>query len=727
MAAATNVVAPSLLRRAGSDILSLSIEEFRATIFEGHAIPALPDALVVEAMGLYDDFLRTLSSAKYDLQDAVLTLLEELVAVYHEHKAARGTEVEFIPRPKGGLSRHPSQKMASGPNILAVPQRIAISLEDAVKPRPNVRPTLAWHHVAAGVYVAGGNTDHPEQACSRFLNNLLAARPDMPGLISLTVTNESVQFFWSDAAQTCVSEPVLWKGEVETWRHLVSFIGLLHAPRKEECTLHLAKESRKSHFSAPVWIVKDVLNKRYFRVEQVLKAPDMAAGRTNWIAVATQSRMHGEKKFTTCPRTIIKDIWSLVSEEASSELAVLERIHKYGAVPGVCHLHASFAVPDPEIMYDPLETIACPGVEERRKHRLILDGESEDFDNCPSAAKAPMVLYDVLEVIKHLHEYFGVTYRDISLANIMLPTNTGARQFAGSGMTFIGEHLLTKFPGYSTQPMARIIDYDMCHIPGAGADARLTNVGGTLPYIARLVSSGFKLRGGKAPSAMPALEGAALEAYVASHGQEEYDARSAYHDGLHANVGDDDTDNPLPRGSALHSPRHDAESCFWLLVHFLITALPKVYELPDCNLALGHSVCTMLEAHRVGRDTRHSLFSVDWANALHPQLARFAPLLTKLAACVEPIYECYDSETPLNPYHLHEAMQRVILQEVFDILEDEADVELNIDKVRPVGVNAPEPSEEVGPSPPRRGVKRAASEGLSDSRGDPRCRVSLEA
>lgn len=85
MAAAPNFVAPSLLRRAGSEILSLSIEEFRATIFEGHALPqpALPDALVVEAMGLYDDFLRTLASTKYKLQDAVLTLLEELVAVYH--------------------------------------------------------------------------------------------------------------------------------------------------------------------------------------------------------------------------------------------------------------------------------------------------------------------------------------------------------------------------------------------------------------------------------------------------------------------------------------------------------------------------------------------------------------------------------------------------------------------------------------------------------------------
>ncbi|EJD48069.1 hypothetical protein AURDEDRAFT_113292 [Auricularia subglabra TFB-10046 SS5] len=85
------------------------------------------------------------------------------------------------------------------------------------------------------------------------------------------------------------------------------------------------------------------------------------------------------------------------------------------------------------------------------------------------------------------------------------------------------------------------------------------------------------------------------------------------------------------------------------------------------------TIISMLESNRFGSfmDSRIILFDLvpsDWAVVLHPGLQSLGGVLTALAMAVCPLFDLF--EPPPAPYHLHEAMQRVLLQEASRLLEE---------------------------------------------------------
>lgn len=141
----------------------------------------------------------------------------------------------------------------------------------------------------------------------------------------------------------------------------------------------------------------------------------------------------------------------------------------------------------------------------------------------------------------------------------------------------------------------------------------------------------------------------------------------------------------IPEDRAVFSPRHDAESCFWVIAHFLLTALPSGADPVLDDTSTAQRVCNDIELHEVGTilDRREVIFGSSPKNrsgALHPSLRRFGKLLDSLASLVRPIYELCDP--PLSIYHLHEAIQRTLLQEICDTLDACEDVSLNVEMRR---------------------------------------------
>ena len=87
-------------------------------------------------------------------------------------------------------------------------------------------------------------------------------------------------------------------------------------------------------------------------------------------------------------------------------------------------------------------------------------------------------------------------------------------------------------------------------------------------FIARAVSAGYPIWGGEIPP-MPNLTpgSEAHKAYIEIFGEERYESFKM--------DGSTSRDPEIENVKTIHRPRHDAESVYWVLVVFLLSALPK--------------------------------------------------------------------------------------------------------------------------------------------------------
>ncbi|KDQ26393.1 hypothetical protein PLEOSDRAFT_159686 [Pleurotus ostreatus PC15] len=139
-----------------------------------------------------------------------------------------------------------------------------------------------------------------------------------------------------------------------------------------------------------------------------------------------------------------------------------------------------------------------------------------------------------------------------------------------------------------------------------------------------------------------------------------------------------------------HLPRHDAESVFWVIVVFLLRALPLGHRpADDTNVEFLRSAWGYIAGHEIKSapgqspmDSRASLlFHPDaWEQILHQKFARLAPMMEEFIAQVTPEYS-HLTEPPPDDFHLHEAMQRILLKYAVKFLGD-SDILLNTKKRR---------------------------------------------
>ncbi|KZV80017.1 hypothetical protein EXIGLDRAFT_733791 [Exidia glandulosa HHB12029] len=109
----------------------------------------------------------------------------------------------------------------------------------------------------------------------------------------------------------------------------------------------------------------------------------------------------------------------------------------------------------------------------------------------------------------------------------------------------------------------------------------------------------------------------------------------------------------------------------WVVVHFLVTALPAGADPSEDDIA---------NSDQLWRAPVHGIARSGWPPCLHRDLQFFGNVVSELAEVVQPIYAWFKTEFPF--YHLHEAVQRILLNEICQILDRDADVVLDVHRRR---------------------------------------------
>ncbi|EJD52199.1 hypothetical protein AURDEDRAFT_159053 [Auricularia subglabra TFB-10046 SS5] len=518
------------------------------------------------------------------------------------------------------------------------------------------------------------------------LGSLNQARPDLSGCFSLSITRASCRIWWSDAAGLYATPELAWD-DPATVRAVFGYVDRLYNPLMVDPSISLADvrclRSTELHGDPPAWLIRDDRDGVYHSEAVISVGPPWS--RKGWVVRASRYKAPDAKVFVSCSPVVIKDSFPTPDQLDSSESAILAHIHADGVFPGVSLPIARFLVSGRD---GPVQSVDVrgSGVTRRTKCRLILDGTGEDLYRCRSVLQFLMTMYDVVEVLRRLHQTRRVLQRDISLRNVLCATATrGPNSYDPPG--FIRQVLSKAYPAFSKQsfgPMCVLIDYDNASCEPITSEAMRLGVTGTAPFVSCAVSSNFEIQGAAPPGRICALTGNAQECYIQAHGQARYDELSALHDDL--TVPPRNASIPVDR--AIHGPRHDVESCCWLSIHFLTTALPAGANpaLEDkWTLFCAQNVIDTLERHRIGarpdyRITLMSLRQPDWAQWTHPRVAALAPLLGSLCVLVDTIYDLLEPQP--DPYHLHEAVQRLLLREICRMLDDGDDIPLDVSQRR---------------------------------------------
>ena len=136
-----------------------------------------------------------------------------------------------------------------------------------------------------------------------------------------------------------------------------------------------------------------------------------------------------------------------------------------------------------------------------------------------------------------------------------------------------------------------------------------------------------------------------------------------------------------------HRPDHDVESFFWVLLTSLLRAQPKNSE-EDANLVRYRQAYDVFLQHSIREadlDSRTGLllFGVkEYTDALHPELRDLAPMLRRMAQQIAPEYGYMEPPPALD--HLHEAMRRLLLEQIFKMEKQKQKIELAPGRMRPL-------------------------------------------
>ena len=168
---------------------------------------------------------------------------------------------------------------------------------------------------------------------------------------------------------------------------------------------------------------------------------------------------------------------------------------------------------------------------------------------------------------------------------------------------------------------------------------------------------------------MPILRGKACDLYLKTFGQDFYDSFTdtdgLFHGGSYSGK---------PQEGFFHQPRHDIESVFWTLLSSILRVFPTGADLEKDTLGEFSAALEALDSHHIDSsllDSRIGLLDwteADFEAALHPKLALLAPMLYAMSGQIRPEY-AHLSPSPRKE-HLHEAMRRLLLQQIVDMGDD---------------------------------------------------------
>ena len=120
----------------------------------------------------------------------------------------------------------------------------------------------------------------------------------------------------------------------------------------------------------------------------------------------------------------------------------------------------------------------------------------------------------------------------------------------------------------------------------------------------------------------------------------------------------------------LHRADHDVESIYWVLVTTLLRVLPDGAS-PVADPKMYQEFWWSLAQHTIEKgkttDSREGICSKgikDWEAVLDPQLSSLSYMLSAMGKQIRPEYGLLE---PLDPEHLHEAMRRLLLEQIVEM------------------------------------------------------------
>ncbi|KAI0780118.1 hypothetical protein C8Q74DRAFT_1330518, partial [Fomes fomentarius] len=357
----------------------------------------------------------------------------------------------------------------------------------------------------------------------------------------------------------------------------------------------------------------------------------------------------------------------------------MRHIHAKGDVPGVV-----VRLMDAERVQTDRKTLQCGSTAEemlRTRYRLALYDFGHRLSEAKSVNDLLMAIYDTLEVHRTLLTKRKVLHRDMSFFNILMYPRPVFED---------APPLIQDVLGGENRPLEKrtatslMIDADNSALLRLdrekdvdSTDEELVHRTGTPMYIARSVALGLVLdrKYDFYGWPMPILDGAALDLYVKAHGQERYERYNDKDGTFHGGRPPTNSYN-MKCPAFRHRPEHDVESVFWTLFTALLRAQPKGIPLeqwaPDAvdnvwNILCHHTIPENGSATEA--ENRHGIFGWslrEWQSVFSPIMDDIAILMYRIAEQIACEYALWDGQDAMHVDHLHEAVQRLILQYLVD-------------------------------------------------------------
>ena len=137
----------------------------------------------------------------------------------------------------------------------------------------------------------------------------------------------------------------------------------------------------------------------------------------------------------------------------------------------------------------------------------------------------------------------------------------------------------------------------------------------------------------------------------------------------------------------VHTPMHDAESIFWLIVLFFLRASPKGYDpKSDPNEHKRRQARTdtfkSFVMNKIG--TSHDSRAIPRMHMLPPQLHRFYNMLNRLDHYFRRAWHVLGTSEGQHRFHAHNALQSTLLAEIKNLQADNSEIGIN---PTPLGVD----------------------------------------
>ncbi|EJF56100.1 hypothetical protein DICSQDRAFT_175207 [Dichomitus squalens LYAD-421 SS1] len=543
------------------------------------------------------------------------------------------------------------------------------------------------------------------------------ARPDHPAFYCLVVKPQWYQVLLSDPTGVVASAETPW--DPDDLRLLAAYIYSHYDPPRGhflwDDTIAWVPGATLDH--PPTWKVK--VQDQWYTQGQFIFIGEPWGRRTTILRVKDDSG--GE--------IVIKEVYRHHKRRFKEE-KILAGIHGDGDVLGVVRLQGADHVTTNN------ETIKCAarGEEtERTKERFALLDSGCRLLDAKTVNELLEAVYDALEVHRTVLLERKVLHRDMSLYNILMYPKWGGvsgRHVSEKTPVSIRDVLLgSKRPAEERFPTCLVIDYDnAAELDVSGGE--LKDRTGTPLFIARSVSLGtvlldhMSIRG----KPMPRLTGDALYLYTTAYGQERYDRYNdkpgspTCHGGLPPSLDADDFDE-TQKPHFFHRPEHDVESVYWTMVYALLRVQPAAAPRELDPSAASASVWNTLLSHHIpgenfdeSDEKRHEIMNRlprKWRDLFHATMQDVALLLWQVSQHVRSEYVWWTWEGNFQPDHLHEAVQRLILQYLVD--HRDKDIKLDPSRRRPT---APRSAHQGGTPTPTQLSRLQATVASGNRTGD---------